>query len=285
MKGGDKIKNLFLATRIERSFPLISLVIFSCAFMGKINKEIYLLSICLVLLYSAGGILNALKDKDYELPKYTKGILFIFLIIVLFISTKSQKILLASIAWIVIGITYNLFSRKILLADTTLMGITHYFIPMFFSLLILGEKINISFEISTIIYLTYWLIIPLKNLNDMKKDKNLGYITLPTVSKHGSKITILLYYLSFILIISLYKFLQLNKLYLIMLIPLGIMYLITGKLLSFKNKAYSIPITRLTMVIFTTALTIGSTLNKNFIMSQILFVIFFTLAFIKKYSK
>ena len=68
MKGGDKINNLFLATRIERSFPLISLVIFSCAFMGKINKEIYLLSICLVLLYSAGGILNALKDKDYELP-------------------------------------------------------------------------------------------------------------------------------------------------------------------------------------------------------------------------
>jgi 4-hydroxybenzoate polyprenyltransferase len=285
MKGGKKFINLFRSARIERTFPSISLIIFACAISEKINKEIYLLSLCLILLYASGGILNAIKDKDYELPPYSKIIIYILPIITLIISLNNSKIFLASLIWVIFGFAYNLTSRKILLADTSIMSLTHYFIPVFFSLWILGMNIMPAIEISTLIYATFWLIIPLKNLNGINKDKKLGYKTLTTLSKQGKKITIILYYLSFILISYFYYFLELKKIYLFMLIIIGLMYITTGKTLSFPNKYFSIPITRLTMIIFTTSLTLGITTNKFFILLQMPFLLFFTIAFIKEYKK
>jgi hypothetical protein len=182
MKRGESLINLFKSARIERTFPSISLIIFACALMGKITKEIYLLTICLILLYAPGGILNALKDKDYALPKYSKIVVYILPLIALIISFGNPKVFLASLIWILLGFAYNLFSRKILLADTSIMGITHYFVPVFFTLWILGKDLIPSMEISILIYFTFWLIIPLKNLNGIKKDKSLGYKTLTTSS-------------------------------------------------------------------------------------------------------
>ncbi|HKL23603.1 MAG TPA: hypothetical protein VJ895_02525, partial [Candidatus Nanoarchaeia archaeon] len=171
MKRRESLINLFKSVRIERTFPSISLIIFACALMGKITKEIYLLTICLVLLYAPGGILNALKDEDYILPKYSKIVVYILPLIALIISFENTTLFLASISWIIFGYIYNVFSRKILFLDNTLICITHHFIPVFFSLIILGETIKNSFFIGTYIYLVFWFLAPIKNLNGIEKDK------------------------------------------------------------------------------------------------------------------
>ena len=285
MKRRESLINLFKSVRIERTFPSISLIIFACALMGKITKEIYLLTICLVLLYAPGGILNALKDEDYILPKYSKIVVYILPLIALIISFENTTLFLASISWIIFGYIYNVFSRKILFLDNTLICITHHFIPVFFSLIILGETIKNSFFIGTYIYLVFWFLAPIKNLNGIEKDKNLKYKTLPVVYKQGKKITFILYYVSFILMIPAYFIFELNALYLALLFALLLLFLITKKIEKRKNYSGMLKIARLIISLFGFAITISITKNIKLIILGSTIIFFFLEETIKKLIK
>lgn len=201
--------NLIKATRINRTLPSILLIVLAISIKKQINPEIFLLGIILILIYSAGGIQNALKDRDFELNKKAKYAPTLLLLIATIISIQNTHLFIANLSWITLSLIYNFKSRKILLLDTTIMSITHYTIPFLFALLILGETLTKSLELSIPIYLIFWLITPTKNLKETEKDKSLEYKTIATEFKNAHKITIILTFLSLIPILSLKFFLKL----------------------------------------------------------------------------
>ena len=283
-KRGEFI-NLFRSARIERTFPSLTLIIFACALVGKINKEIYLLSICLILLYVPGGILNALKDKDYELPPYSKIFIYLLPLIALIISIQNKILFLATISWIITGFIYNVASRKILFLDNTFICMTHHFIPVFFSLIILGHTLQNSIFIGTYVYLVFWFLAPIKNLNGIKKDIKLKYKTVPSTYIKGKQITFLLYYASFILMIPAYFIFELNFRYLILLCVLFILFLITKKVVEKENYSAMLNIARIIISLFGFAIAISLTNNLKIIVPGASIVIFFFIALIKNLIK
>ncbi len=280
-KSENKFLNLIKSTRINRIFPTISLILFGAALANKINLDILILSTCSILLYASGGILNAIKDKDYVLPKYSKIITIILPIITILISLQNKIILFATISWIIIGFLYNMASRKILFLDNTLICITHHFIPVFFSLILLGMNIKNSLFIGTYVYLVFWFLAPIKNLNGIEKDKKLGYKTIPSTYLRGKEITLFLYYISFILMIPAYFIFKLNPIYLILLCVLFLLFLITKKIIQRKNYAAMLGIARLVISLFGFAMSISLTTNLKIILPGAFIIIFFFVALIK----
>ncbi len=275
MKGGENFINLFRSARIERIFPSISLIIFASALMGEIKKEIYLLAICAALLYAPGGILNALKDKDYILPPFSKIFVFLLPAIALIISFQNKFLFLACISWIIFGYTYNVFSRKTLFLDNTLICITHHFIPVFFSLILLGELFTNSLWIGSYVYLVFWFLAPIKNLNGIKKDIKLKYKTLPSTYENGKKITFLLYYFSFVMMLPAYFIFELNIIYIIFLVVLFLLFLITKKIVEKENYEAMLNVARLIISLFGFAITISIATNPKIIILGAIIIFFF----------
>lgn len=285
MQKRGKLINLIKSARINRGLPTISLILFGAALINKINLDILLLSICSILLYAPGGILNAIKDKDYELPSYSKIIVCSLPIIAILISLHHKVILFATIFWIIIGFLYNVVSRKILFLDNTLICITHHFTPVFFSLLLLGMSIKHSFFIGAYVYLVFWFLAPIKNLNGIEKDKKLGYKTLPATYIQGKEITLFLYYISFILMIPAHFIFKLNLTYLILLVVLFLLFLITKKTIQRKNYAAMLGIARLIISLFGFAMSISLTTNLKIILPGASIIFFYIFALIKDLKK
>ena len=284
-KRGKNICNLIKATRINRTLPSISLILFACSLMNAINKEIYsLMGICF-LLYAPGGILNAIKDKDYSLPKYSKILVFLLPAIAIIISLSNNLLLIATISWIIFGFIYNVLSRKILLLDTTAICLTHHFIPVFFSLLILGAKLELAINSSLYVYSVFWFLAPIKNLNGIEKDRELKYQTLPANYRHGKIITIILYYISFLVMTLAYFLFELNSLYTIFLGLLLLLFLVSKKTFSMKDKSSMLGIVRLIICLFAFSLTISTSNNLEIILPSFAIILFFIFAFIKDFSK
>jgi len=276
-----EIKNLLIATRVTRTFPSISLIFFASAFAQKITTEIYLLSIILVLLYIPGGILNAIKDKDYSLPRYSKTIVILLPIIALIISSYSLKLFLAAIAWIIFGFIYNVLSRKIILLDSSTLCVTHYFIPTFFTLMILGINLTTAFLIAFQMYMTVWFICPVKNLKGIKEDQSLGYKTLATSFENGEKITKVLFHLSIIPILISLFFYNLNFISLVFLSMLTIIYLFAHKIIKIKDKNIALRMARLNVAFFALSLTFSYTENIPILILSSAISLFFFAGLIK----
>lgn len=278
-KGENKFLNSIKATRITRTFPSLLLIILACSISNKWNLEIIFLGISLLLIYSFAGIQNALKDKDHEVTKETKIISFIPLFIALIISTLNIWIFIASVSWILLGIFYNTKSRKILFLDTTILGITHYFLPLFTSLVLLENSIGSSFKTAIPIYLITWFILPIKNLKETKKDEKLGYKTLTTKYKNGKEITIISFVSSIFLLIA-YLYLIGTSFFYIEFI--AIIYLVVLISIRTEQEKLTLKLTRLLFLIFFFILIIINTKELNFIFWGISIIILFLPNFLKK---
>lgn len=227
--------NLLKATRINRTIPSLLLIILTTIITQKFSINTFLLGIILILIYSSGGLQNAINDKDFKLNKNTKYIIIILILTATIISLNNKYLIFTTTLWITLSLLYNFTSRKRLLLDTTILCITHYFIPTFFSLLLLNQKITQSLKISIPIYLIFWFITPTKNLKETKKDKLLNYKTIATQFKNGKKITLILLNLSLIPIILTYFILDIQK-YIFLTIPNIIIFLSILNILFTKNQ-------------------------------------------------
>ncbi|MDA3836519.1 MAG: UbiA family prenyltransferase [Nanoarchaeota archaeon] len=250
MKGDSELYKIIKSTRILRTIPSILLILLGFIIAKNQEPALIILAICLILIYSAGSIQNAIKDQDFPISKKTKIIAITFVITAIILSLKNYLLLVATLSWILLGFIYNTLSRKILLADTTIMSITHYFIPIFCSLLISGANIIYSLKISGTICLIFWLITPSKNLKETDKDAELKYKTLPTTKKNGATITRVLLWLSLPAMIIPFFILNLHNVYL-QIIPISaLLYGISIRYFQLKKEKRAMITIRISMILF-----------------------------------
>jgi len=98
-----------------------------------------------VLIYSAAGIHNAIRDKDYNLPKNSNWTILLFLASGILISLFNKIIFFTAIAAIILGLIYNTISRYILFGDSSVLAITHYTLPCFSCSLLVGINLRFAF--------------------------------------------------------------------------------------------------------------------------------------------
>ena len=113
---------LFRATRIERTLYILSLMIIPCAFVNRINVDVLLFALSCIFLYSSMGLFNAIKDKDYDLPRYAKLISLFLVFLSLLISFFNKIIFITFLLWLILGVIYNTIARKILFADAFILS-------------------------------------------------------------------------------------------------------------------------------------------------------------------
>lgn len=224
---GEKI-NLLKATRIYRVIPTLMIILLASSFNQKFNIYLLFLSLISILIYASGGIQNAIKDKDYDLPKKSKIIIFCLIGLALIISLTNKTLFLTTIIWVSLSFIYNTISRKIILGDTIIMSLTHYVIPFVSATILLHSKIDILF--TSLLFLTFFFLTPFKNIKDTKQDKQRGYKTLTTTFAYGKDITLTIFFLLIIPLSCFYLFFKLNLIYLI-----GLVIVIFLDLLSIKN--------------------------------------------------
>ena len=171
-------KNLLKATRIERTFPivLLSLIPFGIS-NGSLVKFLSFV-IPLMTIYSSIAILNAIKDKDYDLPKYSKKLSYALIILSVFLSLFNKYALIYVLLTTILGFIYNEFSRKIILGDSLVAGITHFSLPFFLAGQMNNLSANILVPTTIILYFLAPSIAPITNIKDLKEDRKRGYKTL-----------------------------------------------------------------------------------------------------------
>jgi 4-hydroxybenzoate polyprenyltransferase len=86
-----------------------------------------------------------------------------------------------------LGFIYNEFSRKIILGDSLVAGMTHFSLPLFFTGLITNTKIEILLPMTIIIFFIAPTIAPITNIKDMEEDKKRNYKTLINSVKNPLK--------------------------------------------------------------------------------------------------
>lgn len=253
--------NLISAARIHRTIPSLTLIIFAIAITNNFNFKIIILGLCLLMIYSVGGIQNSYKDKDHNISKSSsKKIAILLVILALAISTIDLVIFISCILWIIFGFLYNTISRKMLLLDGTFLALTHYFIPFSAALIILDYSIKDSLIAAGIIYSIFWFIMPAKDLKGMNEDKKRGYKTLPNI-KHGRTITILMFWIFLITMILAFPAFNLNKIYFAFLATMVPLHVASTIFFYYRKEEYSLAITRLSMVIFFFSLSFSITKN------------------------
>jgi hypothetical protein len=264
MRGKNKLRQLAKATRIYRIFPTLAIILLAANTTSTLNKEIFLLATISTLIYSAISIQNAIKDKDYQLPKYSNKIIIAILLISLAISLTNKILLLTLLAWITLGLIYNTTSRKILLADTTILAITHYTLPYLSTLLLLNIDPTTTIKQTTTIFVIFFLLTPIKNLKGIKEDKKRKTITLT------------LFLLSIILMTASHPLFGTTRIFLILTIPLLILAAMISTYIIQNNTTTALKLNRILSLTFITSLIISQKqLNKPILTLTILLFITF----------
>lgn len=223
MRGDSMFLTLLKATRLERAVIPLSFIFLVSNFVGKVNIGVGILSLCCVLLYISGGILNAKVDGDFKL-KYHKQVLFFLTILTLGISFYDKIIFFSVISWIILNVVYSKYSRKILFGDSIILSITHGVIPIISTILLTELNFSSGFKITGFSFLLMNLIIPMKNFKGIKEDKENKYKTLLTNFRRGKLATTIIFNLSFLLLIVAPIIFNLNKSYFLILAAIGILY-------------------------------------------------------------
>ena len=244
--------NLLKATRVVRVLIPLSSIMLVVGFANQINKEIFILAMCCVLIYSAGGILNAKFDKDFKLKHPFTAITFLF-IIVLILSFTNYIIFLAVITWVLLSFVYSKFSRRILFGDSTILAVTHAVIPIVASALLLGLETKLTITLAIFMFVALFLIIPMKNLNRVKEDKKRKYKTLMTYYKNGKKITYFLFNFYFILMFIAYFVFDLTNKYLIIFAGIFIITIFLNSYLNNRKEILAYKLSRLIVILFSFA--------------------------------
>lgn len=281
MRGENKFLNLFRATRFRRCFPSLMAILIFPAYAKTFPTTIITLMFVTASLYSLASIHNAYKDKDYILPKYFPIILISGLTITLAIAATNKIILTTSLLAIALGYIYNTASRFIILGDSFIAGITHYILPITASALLVGKN---PFPTAFLFFFFIFSLVPIANLKDLQKDKDLGYKTLVTSVSNPFWTGTALSNLAFIITFIIFLLLGINILF---LIPLFLFQLLITYTIH-TNIRIAIELTRLYfLTIFIIIIVTQTTLPKILIIAAAIFTTYFTIfmADIKGLSK
>ncbi len=266
--------NIIRASRIERSLIPVSSIIIALAFANRFNFDAFILIILTVLIYSFGGLMNAVCDRDYKVVK--SAMLFVLFLVFLALAISHKKEIMMFVA-ISIGLSfiYNKLSRRILLGDSFILGLTHGAVPFIAASMLM--KISHSFSISfgTYIFLVLFLLVPMKNFNGIREDRKRGYKTLITSYKNGKFLTLLMFVISGIIFIAIYFAFGLPKTYLVAIlmafvVKIEILFLVFAKE---KIKAYEL--TRILVIILCLGIVYSvATELKIILLSNIVFYLY-----------
>jgi len=278
----DGFVNIVKATRVYRTFPSLMVMMISMAFANIINKEIIVLSLCCVLVYASAGIYNAIRDKDYMLPEYSKKVVWGLIIISLLLSLSNYIIFFTVITAISLGFIYNTISRFLLFGDTTVLSVTHYALPSFSSSMVLGLDKRFALTLTVFMLITSWFIMPLKNLKDTSNDKNRGYKTLTTITKHGKRTTIILFGLFFIPTSFAYFLFNLTKIYLFILALIFILELIIMINIIKNKEGFALKLARAMVLLFLFGLIISKATDIRIVLVAFYLFLVYCLFLIKE---
>jgi len=282
-EGENYIRNLFKSARMERALMPLSSIMIAVGFTNRINFDIFLLMTCCVLMYMAGGIINAKFDKDFKLKKSTFAIMSLLGISII-LSLNNRIIFFAVIASLFMGLIYSSLSRFILFGDSLVLSITHVAIPVVSSFLILNIDLGFSVPLVLSFIAPFTLIVPMKNLNGIEKDKQRGYKTLMTKYKNGKTATHFLLSFYFIVVFLLYFFLDLGNRFLFVVFVMFVIktfmdyYMNTGK----EIVAYGL--VRLIIIIFPFAFVFDKAENIELVFLSFSFILFYLVYFALKVS-
>jgi len=236
MRGDSRFLNLLKSTRVKRILPILILILIPAAKLNKLEPEIFLLGLNIILIYAASSIFNAHQDNDYELPSYFPIIMLALIATVIIISLSSKIILISSILWILLGLLYNTSARYVVLGDAMVLGASHFALPIATASILL----NLQFESTLILTCaTYFLgisIMPNTNLKDIESDTKRNYKTLVNNTKSPEIIASAFLLFSILIFAIIYIFLCQNLICLISLIPTAIIGIIISNFM--VNKKY-----------------------------------------------
>lgn len=227
--------DLLKAMRIERTIPIISVALIPFAIKNSNLKEYFIFILPIILIYSSIAIQNAIKDNDYFLPKNAKKISYLIIILGIGISLLNIYSFMYGVLCTLLGFIYNKFSRKIILGDSLIAGLTHFSLPFLFSGLIVGMEIKTLISLSIIFFFISPSIGPTTNLKDIEKDKKLKYKTLVNSVKNPEKIAKIFLNFSFILFIIIASLISKNSL--LFFIPILILLITINKNMKTSKKA------------------------------------------------
>ncbi len=267
MKGWESsyFCNLLKATRIYRTIPVFMVILVSAAFANLINKELFILSLACIFIYSAAGIQNSVKDKDHNLPDFSKKIVLLLFVMGFMISLTNYIVFLTVISWIILGLIYNTISRFILFFDVTILSITHFALPSLSASVLLGLSMQFAFILSSFLFVTSWFIIHSKNLKDTLEDKKRGYATLTTKFKCGTKVIKIFLIISVALIILSYFLFNLQNNFILFIIIIFILLIIILRKIDRRKNSEALKISRFIILIFMFGLVLNNTSNQNII--------------------
>lgn len=272
--------NILKATRVHRTLTGLGTLMIPIAFANKVNLNVVFLCLSLIILYAAVGVQNAKKDNDYELPGYVNLVVYGLVITAFLFSLKHIIIFSTTLTILVLGLIYNFISRYVLLLDVTVVTATHHSLPMLATSLLLNLNMKLIIILCTYIYFVYWLFIHIKNLKDKEDDKNRGYKTIATEFKNGRKITLILFEISFLLMVAGYFLFKFNPIYLISLLILFFMKQSIKRNILKNNEEKALDYLRFVSVVFVYSIVLQKITELNVLLfcSIPLFVNFALLA-------
>lgn len=280
-KRKNDFTRLLRAARIYRVLPTLMVILVPATFVGHLSWQIFIMMLIGILIYSASGIYNAIRDNDYSINYGSKKIIYILLIISLILSLTNRIIFLTTIIAIILGIIYNTYSRRIILADSSILAVTHFALPCFASSILIGLNYNFAFILSGYLFLVFWFLMPIKNLKGIDDDKKRKYKTLATTLKNGKLITLILFCISFFLMFIAYFLFRLNKIYPFILIIILMLYiLVIIKILS-KKEIAALKYVRGIILLFLFGIILGVSNNIIVIFFSSLLIIIYLLILFK----
>ena len=247
----------------------------SMAFANTIVKEILLLGICCASVYAAIGIHNAIKDNDYQLPRYTKRVIYILVPIAVLVSFFNYIVFLTVIAWILFGFVYNTIARHILFGDTTILAITHFALPSFSSSFLLGLDLILALQLSILFFLIAWFITQAKNLKDTKNDKKRSYVTLTTKFRNGIFTTKVFAFVPLIFMLGSYFLFDLSIKFISILLIVTFLIITAEIKINQNQEKQSIGLLRLVFLVYMLGLIIEKTSSYPIILAGFFLLLFY----------
>lgn len=252
-KGASKNQNYFLnllkAARLERSLMTLSSVALVFGFANRINTEIFILSICIVLLYAAGGIINAKTDNDFKL-KHVRFVVGLLFITALLFSLVNYVIFFAVLIIIFMNFIYSKYSRFVLFGDSAILALSHRVIPIVSASLLLGLEFGLMIKLSVVFFFSLFLMAPMKNMNGWREDKKRGYKTLMTLYKNGKSITNFLFQVYFILVLASYFIFDVGDKFLFVVLIMFVIKILMDFYMNSGREVKAYVICRLIIILF-----------------------------------
>ena len=231
-------------------------ILVPAGFADYLPLELIIMGFSAILIYSAAGIHNAMKDGDYVLPDYSKKVVLLLLAFGIVVSLFNYLIFLTALTSIILGYLYNTVSRFVLLGDSTVLAVTHFALPSFSSSIILDLPFGLAMNLSMILFFVAWFIIPTKNLKDTEEDKNRNYVTLTTRFNSGVFITKSFLIISFLIMSSSFHIFGLSYNFVLLLLVNLMIIMIALISINSNHEKQGLCILRITMLIFMLGLII-----------------------------